>query len=148
VFSLLTKFAPLGWNEHAFTAADFARLCRKEKIKVFDLPLVVPGFFLVCKGQRAIYLNSKSRGLWRLYSGLHELAHHYLHAPVETTSAFFFGLKPNTREEIEAEAFAVVALLPEPKLRLLLGIPQSEWECGITEEMIALRLKILDTYGV
>lgn len=145
---LLAKFEELEWNRRAFTDETFERLCRKHRIKVFDIPLRVPGFYMACKGKRCIYLNDKVRGVQRLYNGLHELGHYFLHALKEPTAALFLGLQPGTREEIEADIFAVVALIPEPLLRRMLGTPEEEWQHGFTAEMLELRLRVLEKYGV
>ena len=62
--------------------------------------------------------------------------------------AFFCGVRPDSKEDREAEAVASICLLPEPKLRRTLATPREEWECGITEEMVESRIKVLDRYGV
>lgn len=145
---LLAKFEELEWNRRAFTDAIFERVCRKHRIKVFDIPLRVPGFYMACNGKRYIYLNDNVRGVQRLYNGLHELGHFYLHALKEPTAALFLGLQPGSKEEVEADIFAVVALIPESLLRRMLESHSDEWAHGFTTEMIELRLKVLDTYGV
>jgi len=144
---LARKFEALriGWNEAPFTENDFYRLCRRVKIKPIEMPLRVPGFYMVCGGKRFIYLDSRLRGLRWLHTALHELGHYYLHAPAATATASFFKLKPNSKDEFEAEVFAVVALLPEPKLRRLLS---DEIEDEYMKELMAFRLRVLDTYGV
>lgn len=57
-------------------------------------------------------------------------------------------MKPDSKEDVEAEAAASIAVLPEPKLRRILATPREEWEYGITEEMVEHRLKVLGAYGV
>lgn len=147
---LARKFLSLriGWNERPFTRRDFYRLCRRNKIKVVEMPLQVPGFLMVVRGKAYIQLNSRLRGLAWLEAALHELGHYYLHTPPTSTVAYFFRLKPDSKEEHEADAFASVALLPEAKLRRMLKISAEEWEPGFTKEMIEFRLKVLETYGV
>lgn len=143
---LARKFESLniGWNHRPLAEGDFYRLCRREKVKAVELPLRVPGFYMVCGGRRFIHLDSRLRGSRWLHTAFHELAHHYLHAPASASVAKFFKLTPNSKEEFEAEVFAVVALMPEPKLRRLLC---EEIEDAHLKEIVHFRLKVLDTYG-
>jgi Zn-dependent peptidase ImmA (M78 family) len=147
MFHLARKFAPLGWNRRVFTEADFDRLCRRERIRVCEIPLSVGGFYMRARGRQFIYLDSRLRGVRRLRAALHELGHYYLHAGAEPTSAFFYGLRPDAREEFEADAFAAVAMIPEPLLRRLLAW-EIEEEYGYARDLINFRLKVLDTYGI
>lgn len=147
--TLLDKFSPLGWNERVFTEEAFTRICRRERIKVVEYPLTAsPGFYIVCRGRHFITVDSRLRGVRRLYVQLHELAHYFLHVPPHATAAHYFRLRPGTKQEHEAEVFAAVALLPEPKLRRMLKVPAEEWEPGFTKEIIEFRLRVLETYGV
>lgn len=147
--TLLAKFAGLGWNRRALTETDALRICRREKIKIVEYPLSgTLGSYFRCAGRDYITVDSRLRGVRRLYVLLHELGHYFLHVPPDTAAAYFFRLKPDTKQEFEAETFAVVALLPEPMLRRLLASSEEEWEAGFTGEMIEFRLKVLDRYGV
>lgn len=146
---LLEKFGPLGWNERAFTEDDLHRICRREKIRLVEYPISGSlGFYMTSGGRRFITSDSRLRGVRRLYVRLHELAHHFLHVPPRAAAAHFFQLRPDTKQEFEAEVFAVVALLPEPRLRQMLQLPAEEWEAGFTRDMVELRLKVLDLYGI
>jgi Zn-dependent peptidase ImmA (M78 family) len=148
VHSLLTKFERLGWNTRPLTEADFYRITRRERIRVVEMPLSVRGFYGVCKGKRFIALDSKMRGLPRLFTAWHEVGHHFLHAPKATAQVNYFHLREEPRVKLEADAFAVVALLPEPLLRSTIADGGDVFEEGFTRDMIELRLKILDLYGV
>jgi Zn-dependent peptidase ImmA (M78 family) len=146
--TLFANFKRLELNERALTEADFYRICRREKIKVEDLPLSVRGFYGVCKGKRFIALDSRLRGMPRLFTAFHELAHHFLHAPKATASVNFFHLREDPKVKLEADTFAAVALLPEPLLRKILADGGDFDEHGFTREMVTFRLKVLDLYGV
>jgi Zn-dependent peptidase ImmA (M78 family) len=141
----LLKSVP-GLNSRALTEADFHKICRRERIKVVEMPLLVPGFYMVSRGRRFIVLDSRLRGVRWLHVAWHELAHHFLHAPKAAASVSFFQVREEPRVLFEAESFAAIALIPEPMLRALLaGEIEDE---GYTREMVELRLKVLELYGV
>lgn len=102
---------------------------------------------MVCGGKRHLYLNSRLRGVRKLYVAFHELAHHFFHTTPSTASASFYRVVENSRDEIEAEAFALIALIPEPLLRSMLA-GEIEEVYGYTSEMLKFRLKVLDRYGL
>jgi Zn-dependent peptidase ImmA (M78 family) len=137
-----------GFGERPLMAEDFYRACRRMRVKVHTIPLRVDGFYMFTpRGGAHIYVNSRLHGLRWLYVAWHELAHHILHAPKDVTVAFFRNVSPGSKEDVEAEAAASIAIVPEPKLRRLLATPREEWEYGITEEMVEHRLKVLRIYG-
>lgn len=143
------KFRPLGWNSRAFTEEDILRICRRERIELIEQPISgSPGFYMTCRGRRFITVDSRLRGVRRLYVLLHELAHHFLHAMPGACSAHFFRLRPDSKQEFEAEAFAAVALLPEPLLRRILAEGGDFEAEGFTRDIVEFRLKVLDRYGV
>jgi Zn-dependent peptidase ImmA (M78 family) len=123
-------------NTRALTEADFHRICRREKIKVVEMPLLVSGFFMTCKGRRFIVIDSRLRGVRWLHVAWHELAHHFLHAPrsASAASSLFFKVREEGKVLFEAEACAAIALIPEPMLRSMLA-GEIEEECGYTREI-------------
>jgi Zn-dependent peptidase ImmA (M78 family) len=142
-------FKRFGWNERAFTEEHALRICRRLKIKVIEYPLSgARGSYMKVGGRALITVDSRLRGVPRLYVLLHELAHHLLHVPPDVTVAYFFRLRPHTKQEFEAEAFAAVALLPEPLLRRMLKGDEDFEEAGFTKDIVELRLKVLSLYGV
>lgn len=146
---LLDKFEHLGWNKGAFTEDDILRICRREKIELVEYPLSgSPGSYMRVGGRSIIAVDSRLRGVRRLYVLLHELAHHLLHVPPDVTVAYFFRLRPHTKQEFEAEVFATVALLPEPTLRRILAEGGDFEAEGFTRDIVEFRLKVLDRYGV
>lgn len=137
------------FGERPLTAEDFYRACRRLKVKVHTIPLRVDGFYMFTpRGGAHIYVNSRLYGLRWLYVAWHELAHHILHAPKDVTVSFFRNVQPDSKEDVEAEAVAAIAMLPEIKLRRLLVTPREEWDFGITEEMIEFRMRVLAIYSV
>jgi Zn-dependent peptidase ImmA (M78 family) len=149
MFFLADLFGRFGWNVRAFTEEDVLRICRRLKVKVIEYPLSgTLGSYMRVGGRAFITVDSRLRGVQRLYVLLHELAHHLLHVPEDVTVAYFFRLRPHTKQEYEAEVFAAVALLPEPVLRRIIyegGDFEGE---GFTQDIIEFRLKVLDRYGV
>lgn len=137
---------PRWWNQRVPTEADFYRICRRERIRVIEMPLSVPGYYIHCDGKRIIVINWALRGVRWLHVAFHELGHHFLHAPKYAHAGFFF-IDNKSKEHAEAEAFAVCAMIPEPLLRRMLS-GEIEDEYGFTREMLELRLRVLDLYGV
>lgn len=146
---LVDKFRPHGWNSRAFTEADVLRICRRERVELVEYRLSgSPGYYMKTGGRHIIAVDSRLRGVRRLRVLLHELAHHLLHAPPDAHAAHFFRLRPDTKQEHEAEVFSAVALLPEPQLRrLITEVADFESE-GFTKDMVEFRLKVLDLYGI
>lgn len=146
---LSSRFRRYGWNERVFTEEDILRICRQEKIELVEHPISgFAGFYMTCRGRRFITVDSRLRGVRRLYVLLHELAHHFLHSPPGASGAHFFRLRPDTKQEFEAEVFATVALLPEPLLRRILAEGGDFDGEGFTRDIVEFRLKVLDRYGV
>lgn len=135
------------WNESPLTEADLYRLCRKLKVKIIEIPLSVPGFFMQVGNKRLLYLNSRLRGVAWLHAALHELGHALLHTPPTGTVAYFFRLPPNSKREHEAEVFAAIALIP---LQFVLSkLPwEIQEEYGYPTELIDLRKWIYDNYRI
>ena len=141
---VLARLARFGWNRRVLTADDFYEICERERIEVIETPLSNDGFYVVWHKRKFIVLNSKLRGVRWLHVAFHELAHHLLHAP---QSIGFRGLRPDTKQEREAEALALCALIPEPLLRQMLTW-EIEDEYGYTRDILEARLKVLDEFGV
>jgi hypothetical protein len=166
-FAMIKSFIP-EWNQRPMTEADFWRICRRlkghRKVKVHEIPLSVPGFYMSTPhGGAHIYINSNLRGMAWLLAAFHELGHHLMHAPPDVTVAYFYQQTPNTKEDLESDAFKIICVLPEPLLRRLLTENASEYlaggevkedgevtaSCyGFTMKLIKERLKVLETYGL
>ena len=165
--SMIKRLIP-DWNERPLTEADFWRICRRLKgdwkVKVHEINLSVPGFYMSSPhGGAHIYINKNLRGMAWLLTAFHELGHHLMHAPPDVTVAYFYQQKPHTKEDLEADAFKIICVLPEPLLRRLLTENAAEYlaggqvdeegevtaSCyGFTMKLIKERLKVLETYGL
>lgn len=149
MFFLAELFKGFGWNERAFTEEYVLSICRRLRIKVIEYPLAgTLGSYMKVGGRAFITIDSRLRGVQRLYVLLHELAHHLLHVPPDVTVAYFFRLRPHTKQEFEAEVFAAVGLLPESLLRRIIAEGGDFEGEGFTRDIVEFRLKVLDTYGV
>lgn len=127
--------------------ADFYRLCRKEKIDVYEIPLRggILGYYSNYRGKAHIILNSKMDKMKRLEVAFHELGHHYLHAPVPK-SVFFDSQNLSNKEETEAQSFALLALIPITLLEQIEETPALLED--YPPDLIEQRLKIFQHYGI
>lgn len=66
-------------------------------------------------GKSFIVLSKKLKGLKKTFVMFHELAHYFLHGARDTASAFYFNLLDD-KNEFEADALALVALIPVSSL--------------------------------
>jgi len=135
------------WNNKQLTEADFYRLCRRFRIDVQELPLQTNGFYYCLKGRHFIVIDSRLTGHKKLFVMFHELAHFLMHAPDSGVTANFHGIGKRTRKEIEADAFALCAMLPKSWIEKLLPHEICEHE-GISQEMLAERLSIYKNFGI
>lgn len=107
---LLEKFYYLGLNSRQFTEEDFFSLCEREDIRVIETSEPF-SFWMNLDGESVIVLNKRLRGYKLLFTMMHELAHHFLHYGDSPNSVAAFGAC-NSRQEIEADAFATLAIYP------------------------------------
>lgn len=135
-----------GWNKRPFNESDVARLCGEFSITVDERPLLMNGFYYRVAGGDFIVLNSRLSGLKRLEVFFHEFAHFLFHALGHPTAVGFHHVGYPTREEREADAFALCALLPR---RLLASRTRDELLAdGFSPEMISLRFQIYESCGI
>jgi Zn-dependent peptidase ImmA (M78 family) len=150
MFFLVRKFRKIRLNRHVFTEADVRRLCAENGVEIIEEELDQEGFYLKMLGRAEIHVNSELRGLRWMYVVLHELGHHLMHAVRLENAAFFFlnEGQQDSKQHHEAEAFALLALLPEPFLRrLLAGDLLNELE-DYPKEIVLKRLRLLELYGI
>ena len=134
-------------NIRIYGEPDFYRLCRKEKVKVHELPLSenIHGYYSNYRGKAYIILNSRLELMKRLIVSYHELGHHYLHQPVLST-VFFDSQNLTNRQEIEAQSFALMALIPVTLLKQFEETPALLED--YPSELVAQRLKLYEITGV
>ncbi len=106
----LEKLEKYGFNHRILTEDDFYRICESEAIKVLELDAPT-SFYFCASGQFFIVLQKKLKGLRKTFAMFHELSHHFLHGGRTIESAFFFGML-ESKNEFEADALALIALLP------------------------------------
>ncbi len=144
----LDKIATLGcrWNQDPLDQHDFYRLCGRHKISVQEMPLRVSGFYYCLLGQHYIAVNSRLAPHRKLFVMFHEFAHYLMHAPDNGVTANFHGIGKKTRKELEADAFAVCALIPRTKIETCPIEDLIEVE-GFPEDLVAQRVELLRLHG-
>lgn len=110
-FSRLSELVP-GFNRRTLGELDFWRITRRERITVHEKEMRIGGMYMVFKGTRHLYLDSRLRGEEWLFNAWHELGHHFLHVAPETQFAAFFRVRWQSKTEAEAHAFALCCLFP------------------------------------
>jgi Zn-dependent peptidase ImmA (M78 family) len=140
---------PVWWNKRPATEQDFYNICRRERITVREIPLRVPGYYMIFMNRRFIIINSRLRGIRWLHVAIHELGHHFLHLPKCQPNGSLFFLDNNSKEHAEAEAFAMVTMIPDPLLRSLLksGEYFDVDDEGLSAELFKERRALYERYG-
>jgi Zn-dependent peptidase ImmA (M78 family) len=92
---------------------DFFRICDAEGIEIIWSDNVF-SFYFTSYGKPFIVLPKKLKGLELLFKMFHELGHVMCHAEAEVSVMWSDMPTHNDREEAEADAFALVAIIPKP----------------------------------
>jgi len=137
----------IDWNRRVLTEDDFYRLCRRFKITVQEMPLSVSGFYYCMKRRHFIAIDSKLPTQKKLFVMFHEFAHFLMHVPDTGVTANFHGIGKKTRKEIEADAFALCALIPRTWIETRSEQEMIEGE-GISLEMLRTRTEIFAKFGI
>lgn len=135
-----------GWNERPLTEADFHRLCRRFKVSVQEMPLRVSGFYYRLLGRDFIAIDSRLTGNKRLTVMFHELAHFLFHTPESGATANFHRVGQKTRQETEADAFALCSIIPLSFLTDLTDL--SSLDESFPESMLRERIGIFKLHGI
>lgn len=136
----------IGWNQRVFDEAVFHALCHRFSITVVESPMDTGGFYYRLLGRDFIAINSKLSGIKRLVVLFHELGHFLLHVPKSGPAANFYATGGPTRQQREADTFALCALLPIELIRSR-TTPELIHD-GFPLEMIASRLAIFERYRI
>lgn len=108
----------IGWGRRPLAESDFHRLRARHGVILLEIDdhegrpwygLRWKGYYTTVDGAPVIIVNKSLRGVMRLRVLLHEFGHHMLHSP-ETC---FFSDNSVEKTEVEAEVFALVALIPK-----------------------------------
>ena len=136
----------VGWNERALGSDDFHKMCRRFRITVQEMPLTVGGFYYRAMGKDFIAIDSRLPEMEKLAVMFHELGHFLFHAPETGATASFHHLAGLTREECEADVFALCAILPRPMIEI--RTPQELIYDGFTPKIVRERIALFGRYGV
>lgn len=134
----------IGWNERVLTESDLYGLCGRFDITVDEQPLATAGFYYRLMGRDGIAVNSRMDPEHKLFVLFHEFAHFLLHAPESGPAANFHGIGRRSRAEVEADAFALCAMIPRP----MLLEPAGALYDSLKPEMVNSRLELLRVYNI
>lgn len=136
-----------GWNERPLTEEDFHSLCKRSRITVDEMPLRVSGFYYCLLGRHYIAVNSRLGPHAKLFVMFHEFGHFLMHAPDHGVTANFHGFGKRSRKELEADAFALCAILPRRNIE---GRSSQELieEDGFSEDLVEKRIELLGRTGI
>jgi Zn-dependent peptidase ImmA (M78 family) len=137
----------IDWNRRPLTEADFYRLCKKHKVTVDEMPLRVSGFYYCVKGRHFIAINSNMPCSQKLFVMFHEFAHFLFHVPDSGTTANFHGIERKTRKEVEADAFALCAIIPKSWIESG-RIEDMVRDDEMPKEILKERLGLFENYGL
>lgn len=134
-------------NERALDERDFQLLCRRERIIVHSGSF--PRAFISCyardqQGRAYILLSDKLRGALRLFFGLYELAHYFLHTPHHHTS-YHLWLRSH-KDDFEAESLPLLAMLPARELPFI--IDEYEHAGTFVKRMLQKRFHLLQNWQI
>jgi Zn-dependent peptidase ImmA (M78 family) len=146
---LLDKISHLrcGWNKRPLREDDFFRLCSRKKITVVEMPLRTNGFYYCVRGGHFIAVDSRLETHRKLLVMFHEFAHYLMHAPDTNATASFHGIGTKTRKELEADIFALCALVPKPWLEDG-RLREAAADEGIPGEIVTERIDVFERYGI
>lgn len=123
---------------------DFYSICEAENIIVVEKS-VPTAFYMRCSGKDVIVLKKGEYGLRRLFSAFHELGHYFLHGGEGDSVALFRGPR-SSKEEVEADAFASIALCPQVCLTNFSWL--SDNESDFAARVWVIRNRIYRDYGI
>jgi Zn-dependent peptidase ImmA (M78 family) len=95
------------FNERPLTPEDFFYLTAENDIFVSEIKLKKRGYHVWEEGEDFIFIKHSLRGLKWLETAFHELFHAVLQIPTKYL---------HCRQQIEANAFALIALIPQKLL--------------------------------
>jgi Zn-dependent peptidase ImmA (M78 family) len=136
----------IGWNERPLNETDFFRLCKRFNVAVIEAPLHAQGFYFRLMGRDIIAVDCRLSGAARLAVLFHELGHFLFHVPESGPTANFHNVGRRTRQEIEADIFALCALIPK-KLIETSSIEELVFE-GFPCELVTTRFHIYCQHGI
>ena len=137
------------FNERPHDESDFWRAAKKERVIVREEPLLIDGYYKVCRNKPYILINSELAAVDWLLTAFHELAHHLLDAPYKKSSVLLYrDLQVfESKQERRAEQVALVLLVPQKQLAELENTPFDELH-PYTQKLLIKRQRIYEEYGI
>jgi len=110
------------------------------------MPLTSGGFYYRVLGKDYIAIDSRLTGAKELIVLFHEIGHLLLHTPESGATANFHRVARRTRQKIEADAFALCALIPRSMLedRTIDELVND----GIDPDMLSERVNLYCLYSI
>ena len=126
------------FNERPLTDADFFFLTDTNRIEVNEIKIKKRGYHVWEDGEDFIFIRKTLRGLKWLETAFHELFHAVLQIPTRYWRHY--------KQQIEANAFALIALIPAPMLRGLAFL--EEHPTIYAHYLFKERKRVFDLYGI
>lgn len=138
---LLEKLKPLGFNGRVLTEKDFHAICEKENILI-NWSNRKYSFYFSAFGQSCVTLPKRLKGLKLLFAMFHELGHHFAH--VGDDPVVMWKDMPHQKDEFEADAIALIAMMPINLLREMAFLDGSRYGGKLWNE----RMRLYFLYGI
>lgn len=145
---LLDKISKLniGWNERALGEDDAFELARRLGVEVQIKSMSTDGFYFRLLGREFIAINRNLPSALRLKVLFHELAHLLFHAPTSGPAVGFHRVGKRNRQEIEADTFAICAVLPVKAIKA--RTVEELIDDGFAKELVYERVDIWHRFGI
>ncbi len=137
------------FNQREHTADDFWFVAKKEKIWVKEEPLLIPGYYQVCKNKPCILINSNLSAFDWLLTAFHELTHHILDVPYKKSSILLYRKVQRLQniQERRAEEIALILLVPKIMLEKLENTPFDQLH-PFTQKLLVKRGRIFEKHRI
>lgn len=138
---LLKKLEHYGLGKRPLTEDDFYNICTIEDIEIIwsDHKFA---FYFSLQGRHFIVLPKRKKGLKLLFAMFHELGHYAAHVG-DHPDAAFHGLT-HDKNELEADAVALIAIMPRAMLTELEYLDGSRYGSQLWKE----RMRLHFLYGI
>jgi Zn-dependent peptidase ImmA (M78 family) len=131
---VLNRLERYGIGSRILTDEDFYRICEEEGIEVIQSAEKF-SFYFTMLGEHFIVLPKRRRGLRLLHAMFHELGHYFMHVGNAPEVAWLDG---HSRDEAEADAIALIAMMPRTKLKELAWLDGSRYGSHLWNERLRL----------
>lgn len=142
-------------NHHPHTFADVERVAgfHRLDLTIEDHPSDILGYLATDResGKRTLVINSRLDDIGRTFVGFHELGHFFLHVPTSPRQWHFArkcAERTKSKHENEADAFALVAMIP---MWMLCDVEEGKCHDELHPAMLELytrRRELWKMYGI